>query len=267
MPTTTLFRSAPYRLLLTAVASLAIALGAASADAQSRGGGGKPSMGHGGGKPGWSGGGGGRGWNGGGNWHGGNQGNWHRGNHGNWHGHGSHWRGHYYPYWRGYYGGRYYYPGWAVGLGVGIGLTYPWWGWYPSYAYPATTVVYERVYDAPVGVVVERDGPVTSPAPSGAPAPAPAYRWYCPSPAGYHPDVGECAAGWLKVVPDGGPPPPAGVPRSSAPADEVERADRIAPGTMGSTSTSRIAAPRMAAPSQLAQRAPPAETFAQAHTK
>ena len=34
--------------------------------------------------------------------------------------------------WHGWHGGRYYYPGWAFGLGVGIGLTYPWWGWgYP----------------------------------------------------------------------------------------------------------------------------------------
>jgi len=245
------FQTQLLRLVLTGAAAVALGFAAADADAQRRGGGG----GHGGGKPGWSGGGGG-GWQGSG-WRGGGHG-------GGWSGHGSHWRGH--GHHRGpYHGGHYYYPGWALGLGVGIGLTYPWWGWYPSYGYPATTVVYERVHDAPVGVVVERNGPLSSPAPAAAPAPE--YRWYCPSPAGYHPDVRECQAGWLKVLPDAGSPPPALAPRSRAPSDDFHDRPHTAPGTVGSAvppriAAPRIAAPRIAAPAQLAVRANPAQALA-----
>ena len=278
------------RLLLTGAIVTAVAIAALDADAQSRGMG-RPS----GGKPGWSGGGGGGGgWNGGGsrgswsgsgggnwngsgggNWNGSGGGGWHGGNHGHWNG-GGHGHGYYKPYWRGYYGGHYYYPGWALGLGVGIGLTYPWWGWgwsYPYYGYYGypSTVVYERVYDAPVGVVVERDGaaPSPSPSPSAAPAPvpAPSYRWYCPSPAGYHPEVSECPAGWLKVLPNGGPPP-SGAPRSNAPAGDVDRTSPFIPETMGGATgtrlaASRIAAPRLQPPTQLARRDRPLEAIAQ----
>jgi hypothetical protein len=30
----------------------------------------------------------------------------------------------------------------------------------------------------------------------------PGYRYYCPSPAGFFPDVPSCTVNWLKVVPD-----------------------------------------------------------------
>jgi hypothetical protein len=33
------------------------------------------------------------------------------------------------------------------------------------------------------------------------------YVYYCPNPAGYYPQVPSCAAGWLRVVPQGGPGP------------------------------------------------------------
>src|SRR5687767_1018537 len=225
------------RLVLCSAVAVGVSIASIDADAQHRGGsGGKPSAGSHGGKPGWNGGG--RHWNGGGrHWNG---------------GHGNHWRGHHH---HGWYGGRYYYPGWALGLGVGVGLTYPWWGWgwnYPYYvnAYPSSYVAYDRVYEAPVGVVVDRPGPPAS-------APAPAYRWYCPSPQGYHPDVVECAAGWLKVLPDAGPPSAPLPPRSSAPNGVTPR---IAPGMMGDAAPPRIAAPRMTRPTQLAgtEALPPA---------
>ena len=205
------------RLALSLALAAGVAFAAADADAQSRG------SGRHSGATGASGGG--HGWHGGRHdgWRGGEGRHWNGGRH--WDGrHGHHWRGH---HWHGWHGGRYYYPGWALGLGVGIGLTYPWWGW--GWHYPASYVVYDRGYDAPVGVVIDRDGPVT--------APPPAYRWYCPSPPGYHPDVRECSAGWLKVLPhEGGPP------RSTAPADEGP-ASRVVPGAMGSAASPvRIAA-------------------------
>lgn len=230
------------RLVLCAAIAAGVSLVSTYADAQSRGGGGRPSAGSPGGKPGWHGG-------GQGNWHGRGSGHWNGGGR-HWHGggHGHHGRGHGH-HWHGWYGGRYYYPGWALGLGVGIGLTYPWWGWgwnYPyAVSYPSNYVVYDRVYEAPVGVVVDRDAPP-------AVAPGPAYRWYCPSPQGYHPEVVECAAGWLRVLPpDGGRPSAPLPPRSSAP-DGV--APRVAPGTMGDAAAPppRIAAPRMTRPAQLA---------------
>ena len=242
------------RLVLCAAVAVGVSIASIDADAQ-RGGNGRPSGGSHGGKPGWSGGGG--HWSGGGNWNGGGHGrwngggrHWNGGGHGHWNGggrhwnagHGGHWRGHHH----GWYGGSYYYPGWALGVGVGVGLTYPWWGWgwnYPYYvnAYPSS-YVYDRVYEAPVGVAVDRAGPPAS-------APAPAYRWYCTSPQGYHPDVVECAAGWLKVLPDAGPPSAPLPPRSSAPNGVTPR---IAPGTMGNAAPPRIAAPRMTRPTQLA---------------
>jgi hypothetical protein len=32
------------------------------------------------------------------------------------------------------------------------------------------------------------------------------YRYYCPEPEGYYPQVGKCPKGWLKVVPPVNPP-------------------------------------------------------------
>lgn len=272
-------RSAPFsvpRLALSVALAAGVAFATSDVDAQSRGGkpsaafpGAKPSSGwHGGGQGSWRGN---DNWRGGQDgWRGGNRGDWRGGNHGDWRGG---WRGGY--RWQGWHGGRYYYPGWALGLGVGIGLTYPWWGWgypypyYPYYPYyPSSYVVYEPVYDAPVGVVIDRAGPATAP-------PAPAYRWYCPSPPAYYPEVRECSAGWLKVLPqEGGPTPPAALPpstkpQSSAPAeDDGPPASRIAPGTMGNASSpTRIAAPRMTPPAQITRADASQEALAQNATQ
>ena len=48
-------------------------------------------------------------------WHGGHRHHGHR-----WHGHRHHWHFH---------------PGWAWGVGAGVALTYPWWGWGYPYGY------------------------------------------------------------------------------------------------------------------------------------
>lgn len=120
------------------------------------------------------------------------------GGHGRWHGHGHRWHGHGHR-WHGH--GGYWYP-FAWGVGAGVALTYPWWGWgypygyYYPYSYPYPYYGYER----PVGVVIE-ERPVTAtplPPPSDATS---AFRWYCPSPAGYHPEIAECTQAWLRVLP------------------------------------------------------------------
>jgi hypothetical protein len=176
--------------------ALPLALAAAClwvADADAR-------RGHGGshgGSPGWSGGHGG--------WHGrhagGSGSRWHGRGHG-WHGgrwHGARWHG-------GWYGPRYWYPGFAWGLGAGVALTYPWWGWgYPTYHYDPT---YYDYVERPAGAVNEERTVDSPPATWDTPA----YRWYCPSPPGYHPEVTECSQGWLRVLPDVDPPhsPPPG---------------------------------------------------------
>lgn len=107
----------------------------------------------------------------------GNHGRHHGGGHGRHHGHhGHHHRSHF---------------------GFGLALGAPWWwgpgyypyGYYPSYYYPAA-------YEPVLIRYVERD---------------PGYRYYCPEPAGFYPEVPSCPKAWLKVVPDGAastsPPP------------------------------------------------------------
>ena len=198
MPASSDSTQVPFLKSALTVAIAAACLWAGGADAQ-RGGhgqsGGRPVAGsHGGGHGQWQGRhGGGRQWhgshvNGGHRWHGGGQ---------RWHGGGHRWRGH------GYGHGHNWYP-FAWGVGAGVALTYPWWGW----GYPYGYYVYESPYyvERPVGVVIEERSFDAAP-----PRPAsPGYRWYCPSPAGYHPDVRECSQGWLKVVPEdvqpGSPP-------------------------------------------------------------
>lgn len=162
---------------ILAVAALAAAC-AVSVDAQARPGGDRPGAGHH------------RGGHGGHQHHGNRHGHFH----GHRHGHPHHWRGH----WR----AGFHYP---LAIGIGLGATYPWWGYY-GYYYP-----YPRyAYPYPAGVVVERHDPPHDAAP---PVTSPeAFRWYCPPSGGYYPDVRECADTWLKVLPpDRGPSAP---PRS-----------------------------------------------------
>ena len=248
---------------LAVAAAVALAAGLAAAPvAEAQGRGGKPSASYSGGKPGtgWQGGshgwrGGDRGWRGGDrgwrgdhgrHWRGDSRGHW-RG-HGQWRGgHGRHWHG---GYWR--HGRAYWHPGWTLGLGVGIGLAYPWWAW--SY-WPQDYVVVDRVVvDRPVGYVVGREGAFESAPPDAG------TRWYCTSPAGYYPEVPECASGWLRVLPDVGPPPasvtppvPVTPPASPSPAPRSDAGEEPQASAASGDRVVRISAPRIQPPAQLAR--------------
>jgi hypothetical protein len=210
--------------LVTILVAAMFALGSGLAAAQSHGGGGMHGggMGGGGGMQGGSHGGG--SWNGGGSWHGGsgsnwNGGSWHGGSGSNWNGGGWHGGGYRGGYWN---GGRWY-GGTNVGFYFGLPGAwwpgyYPYWGWgggyynaaYPYYADAAAYVDPGQV------TYIQRDQVADG---AYAPAPPPAARsgspgqysyqfsYYCIDPAGYYPQVQQCARGWLKVVPDGGARP------------------------------------------------------------
>jgi hypothetical protein len=215
------------RLVTILVASM-FALGSGLAAAQSHGGGGMHGGGMGGGGMGGMHGGshGGGSWNGGGSsWHGGSGGNW---NGGGWHGgSGNNWNGggwHGGGYRGGYWNGGRWYGGTNVGFYFGLPGAwwpgyYPYWGWgggyynYASYPYYADAAAYA---DPGQVTYIQRDQVADG---AYAPAPAPAARsgspgqysyqfsYYCIDPAGYYPQVPQCARGWLKVVPDGGARP------------------------------------------------------------
>lgn len=70
----------------------------------------------------------------------------------------------------------------SIAIGPPVG-----WAYYPPprYYYPPPVVV----SPPPQQVYVEQ-------------APAQNYWYYCPSPAGYYPNVKECPSNWLKVVPE-----------------------------------------------------------------
>lgn len=128
----------------------------------------------------------------GGGWRGGSshsQGDWRGG--GNWHGNGN-WRG----------GGHGF---WGPRIGFSFGFpAYSYWGpgyyGYPyaySYPYPYSS------YDATPQVYIQRDtGDAVAPANPGPSN----YSYYCTDPAGYYPQIASCPRGWLKVVPNSGPP-------------------------------------------------------------
>jgi hypothetical protein len=101
----------------------------------------------------------------------------------------------------------------------------------------------------PASVVIEEPRGFTEP--DRAVTPAPAFRWFCPEPFGYHPDVTECSQRWLPVLPHDAPPGPA--PRMRGPYDEPAR-QRIEPVTV--SARARIPAPRMTPPAQLVRGGP-----------
>ena len=189
-------------IILLAIGAL---VGAGVASAQ-RGGGGSHGGGasaggmHGGG--GWSGGSHGGSWSGGshgGSWNGGHGGSWNGGWHGGWHGH----------------------------TNVVVGFGGPWWGWWPAYypyygyAYPAAYPYaypdygYGEYYPIPAydsGAYVQRPDAGYQGGQQqyqGGQITTDGYMYYCPNPAGFYPQVPTCAAGWLRVVPQGAPGPTA----------------------------------------------------------
>ena len=194
--------------------ALGALVGAGMASAQRGGGSGGGSHGGGGSAGGMHGGGSWSGGSHGGSWNGGH-GGW-NGGHGGWNGgHGGSWNG-------GWHGG------WHGGTNVVVGFGGPWWGWWPGYypyygyagygypaAYPYTypNYGYGEYYPAPTydtGTYVERpDAGYQGGQPQqyqGGQVTSDGYVYYCPNPAGYYPQVPTCAAGWLRVVPQGGGP-------------------------------------------------------------
>jgi hypothetical protein len=91
----------------------------------------------------------------------------------------------------GYYGhdshGSAYWWGPALGLGLGLGAGWLIWG-PPVYNYP------------PPQTIIVQQPPVVYQAPE------PNYWFYCQNPTGYYPYVQTCPSGWMKVVPQPGPP-------------------------------------------------------------
>jgi len=230
------------KLIVTIAAAVLAVAGAGLAEAQSRGGGGGGGA-HGGGGGGGMGGSPGGAWRGGGSsggsWSGGggswNGGSW-RGGGGNWNGgwHGGTWNGGWHGgNWNGGWHGGTWNRGWNGSCwNCGWGGGWGWWGW-PSvnlwwgvpgaWWWPASNPGWNpgfvqsvpMAFDAGSIVYIQREQPVVQ----SAPAPASGsfigeYSYYCTNPAGFFPQVPQCATGWLKVVPQGAPPP-AGNPQFS----------------------------------------------------
>ena len=82
-----------------------------------------------------------------------------------------------------------------------------------TYAQPPTTSYYSepsQVYSPPpVGSAAPEQAPASSPAPTGPYAVEQAinYRFFCPDVRLYYPEIKECPAGWLTVLPGNRKPP------------------------------------------------------------
>jgi hypothetical protein len=122
---------------------------------------------------------------------------------GGWRGGGGGWHGEHFHDGRFFHGGRF--NNFHTNFRVFIGAPAFWWGapYYPYY-YPYS--YYGGSYATPVygdpgsATYMQQYG--------GARAQSSGEYWYyCTDPAGYYPQVRNCAQGWLKVVPDGSPMP------------------------------------------------------------
>ncbi len=81
-----------------------------------------------------------------------------------------------------------------------------WWGapyypYYYPYSYYGGSYVAPTYGDQGPATDIQRYGD------SGAQSDEGEYWYYCTDPAGYYPQVRDCAKGWLKVVPDATPMP------------------------------------------------------------
>ena len=97
----------------------------------------------------------------------------------------------------GHFHGGHFHGGFRGGVFVGIPAF--WWPAYYGYGYPYPYYDYYdypyTYYDyAPSTTYIER-----------APSPGAQVQYYCPD-TGYYPAVRACPRGWLRVLPDGGPP-------------------------------------------------------------
>ena len=120
---------------------------------------------------------------------------------GGWHGGGGGWHGGH------FHNGRFHH--FHTNFSVFLGTPFFWLGapYYPYYPYS----YYDGSYAWPV---YGDPGPTTYIQDSGTAAQSDTsqssggeYRYYCTDPAGYYPQVENCAKVWLKVVPDGSPTP------------------------------------------------------------
>lgn len=92
------------------------------------------------------------------------------------------------------HGGRGGFYGPSFGISVGDPFFFGPWPYY--YGPPAMYYAPPPFYIGPE-TYIERDD---------ASAQAPDYRYYCPKPEGYYPQIPRCPKGWLKVVPDNSQP-------------------------------------------------------------
>ncbi|MGH8153499.1 MAG: hypothetical protein ACREPF_12325 [Rhodanobacteraceae bacterium] len=70
------------------------------------------------------------------------------------------------------------------------------WYFYPQPIYPYPLAVSPVLYPAPPPVVV---APAAAPPPPVVLAPPPKFRYYCNDPAGYYPQVVNCATAFQKI--------------------------------------------------------------------
>ena len=119
---------------------------------------------------------------GGGSWHGGT--GWHGGG---WHHHRFHHHRFHSTFFIGFPSFYGYYP---------YSYYYPYYDGYPYY-YPTAPVYYDQ---GPT-TYIQQDRGASSTSREGD------YSYYCTDPAGYYPQIQNCARGWLKVVPGGSPSP------------------------------------------------------------
>ena len=134
--------------------------------------------------------------------HGGGGGGWHGGD-GGWHGGGGGWHGGH------FHDGRFHH--FHTNFGVFIGAPAFWWGapyylYHYPYSYYDGSDAWPFYGDPGPTTYIQQDSETAAQSSAGQSSGA-EYQYYCTDPAGYYPQVQNCAKGWLKVVPDGSPTP------------------------------------------------------------
>jgi len=110
-----------------------------------------------------------------------------------------------------HYGGKHHHghggSKWVVGVNVGYGWGWPYFGfspwaypYYPYYPY----AYYPAYYPAPVAVQQQPTTYIEQPEPQAQQQAATGYWYYCADPGAYYPYIKECPAGWQRVAPQPG---------------------------------------------------------------
>ena len=130
----------------------------------------------------------------------------HGGGNGGWHGGGGGWHGGHFNNGRFFHGGRF--NSFHTNFRVFIGGPAFWWGApYYAYSYNYPYSYYDGSYASPVYGDPGPTSYIQQYGETWVQSSAGEYWYYCTDPAGYYPQVRNCARGWLKVVPDGSPMP------------------------------------------------------------